>query len=74
MNINDKSVDDLKIAKEAVLLGSTHLPCLDQIVKGYDFNQGVDWHKLMDSYMNTGFQATHLGIAIQVSFDVNIHF
>jgi deoxyhypusine synthase len=35
-------------------------------VKGYDFNQGVDFGKLLDSYATTGFQATHLAQAIDV--------
>ncbi len=33
-------------------------------IKGYDFNQGVDYDKLLDSYLTTGFQATHLARAI----------
>ncbi|XP_033500108.1 deoxyhypusine synthase-like [Epinephelus lanceolatus] len=34
-------------------------------VHGYDFNQGVDHRALLQSYLNTGFQATHFGLAIQ---------
>ncbi len=35
-------------------------------IKGYDFNQGLDYSKLIDSYMTTGFQATHLAKAIEI--------
>lgn len=35
-------------------------------VKGYDFNQGTDFSKLMDSYGTTGYQATHLARAIEI--------
>lgn len=34
-------------------------------VQGYDFNQGVDHRALLQSYLNTGFQATNFGLAIQ---------
>ena len=33
-------------------------------VKGYDFNDGVDFDKLMASYATHGFQASNLGKAI----------
>ncbi|XP_019958368.1 deoxyhypusine synthase-like isoform X1 [Paralichthys olivaceus] len=33
-------------------------------VQGYDFNQGVDHHALLQSFLSTGFQATNLGLAI----------
>jgi len=35
-------------------------------VKGYDFNLGLDYKKLVDSYAHTGFQATHLAKAINI--------
>lgn len=35
-------------------------------VQGYDFNKGVDFNKLLDSYTTTGFQATHLAKAIRI--------
>lgn len=34
-------------------------------IRGYDFNQGVDYSALMKSYTTTGFQASSLGLAIQ---------
>lgn len=32
--------------------------------KGYDFNQGLDYNALFITYINTGFQATNVGEAI----------
>lgn len=37
-------------------------------VKGYDFNNGVDYKKLLETYAATGFQATHFGKAVEASF------
>ncbi|MEK6859570.1 MAG: deoxyhypusine synthase [Nanoarchaeota archaeon] len=36
-------------------------------IKGYDFNNGVDYEKLLDSYSSTGFQATHFAKAIEIT-------
>lgn len=33
-------------------------------VEGYDFNQGIDWEKLVDQYGAMGFQGSSLGHAI----------
>lgn len=40
-------------------------------VKGFDFNESlknghVDYEKLLESYITTGFQATHFGKAVQI--------
>lgn len=35
-------------------------------IEGYDFNQGVNYSKLLKSMVSTGFQASNLGDAIQV--------
>ncbi|XP_073351085.1 deoxyhypusine synthase-like [Pagrus major] len=34
-------------------------------VQGYDFNQGVDHRAMLQSYLNTGLQASNVGKAIQ---------
>ncbi|XP_075936999.1 deoxyhypusine synthase-like [Anarhichas minor] len=34
-------------------------------IQGYDFHQGVDYRALLKSYLNTGFQATNFGLAVQ---------
>mmetsp|Transcript_19089 Transcript_19089/g.55394 ORF Transcript_19089/g.55394 Transcript_19089/m.55394 type:complete len:393 (-) Transcript_19089:61-1239(-) len=51
------------IAQEAVLMKSEELT--SPTVEGYDFNHGVDYIAVMDSYLRTGFQATNLGRAIE---------
>ncbi|MEK6904475.1 MAG: deoxyhypusine synthase, partial [Nanoarchaeota archaeon] len=35
-------------------------------VHGYDFNEGVDYEKMLKQYAVTGFQATHLAEAIKI--------
>lgn len=35
-------------------------------VKGYDFNKGTDYDKILDSYASTGFQATHFAKAVGI--------
>ena len=32
-------------------------------IKGYDFNLGIDYEKLLQSYKQTGFQARNFGLA-----------
>ncbi|MEK6942128.1 MAG: deoxyhypusine synthase [archaeon] len=36
-------------------------------VFGYDFNQGLDFKKFLESFSHTGFQATNLGKAIEIA-------
>ncbi|XP_072255576.1 deoxyhypusine synthase [Pyxicephalus adspersus] len=52
-------------AKEAVLMPSDALPEGTPQVKGYDFNRGVNYEALLQSYMTTGFQALHYGQAVR---------
>lgn len=55
----------LEKQEQAVFVKSNPLP--EQIqskVNGYDFNNGVDYSKLLESYRHTGFQATALSMAI----------
>ena len=33
-------------------------------IKGYDLNKGLDYGKLLESYLTTGFQATNFGKAV----------
>lgn len=33
-------------------------------VSGYDFNQGINYHALLQTYKTTGFQATNFGLAV----------
>lgn len=52
------------LAKEAVLLESTKLPEGTPTVQGYDWNRGLNYEALFQSYLYAGFQATNLGKAI----------
>ncbi|MED6130587.1 hypothetical protein PIB30_002181 [Stylosanthes scabra] len=36
-------------------------------IEGYDFNHGVNYHQLLKSMITTGFQASNLGDAIQLT-------
>jgi len=51
------------IVTDAVLVPSEKLT--SATVVGYDFDCGVDYSKLLESYLRTGFQATNLGMAIE---------
>lgn len=51
-------------ARENVLRESDEVSGVS--VKGYDFNEGVDWEKIIDSYSTTGAQATNLAKAIEI--------
>ena len=51
-------------ATSAVLVGSERMADDAVRVRGYDFNAGVDHSALLASLLQTGFQATNLGLAI----------
>ncbi|XP_046546831.1 deoxyhypusine synthase-like [Haliotis rubra] len=53
------------VATEAVLVKSSPMPDGTPTVKGYDFNEGINYHKLMESYRRSGFQATNFGKAVE---------
>jgi len=53
-----------KISRKAILKPSEEVEGIK--IKGYDFNKGIDYEKIIDSYSSTGFQASHLGIAINL--------
>jgi deoxyhypusine synthase len=46
----------LKDTAETVLVQSVVMPPESVIVKGYDFNNGVDHNALLDSFLTSGFQ------------------
>lgn len=33
-------------------------------IRGYDLNSGLNYEKLLQTYLNTGFQATNFGKAV----------
>eukprot|EP00929_Paragymnodinium_shiwhaense_P016432 TRINITY_DN124774_c0_g1_i1.p1 TRINITY_DN124774_c0_g1~~TRINITY_DN124774_c0_g1_i1.p1 ORF type:complete len:399 (+),score=96.95 TRINITY_DN124774_c0_g1_i1:47-1243(+) len=51
------------IAADAVLVESEAIK--SDTVRGYDWEQGIDYSKILDTYLNTGYQATNLGLAIK---------
>jgi len=52
------------IAQNAVLVPSGDLPVDPIEVKGYDFNDGVDYGRILKTFATTGFQATHFAKAV----------
>ncbi|XP_043255783.1 probable deoxyhypusine synthase [Colletes gigas] len=65
-NDNEENSDNdvLKHAKNAVLGHSSRLPNETPTVQGYDWNKGIDYHALLQTYKNSGFQATNFGLAV----------
>lgn len=55
----------LEIAKKNILRDSYN-PKNFTAIKGYDFNNKLDYNKLLDSFSTTGFQASNLGKAIEI--------
>lgn len=53
-----------EIAQDAVLVHSGNLPVEPVEVKGYDFNDGVNYPNLLKSFVTTGFQATNFALAV----------
>lgn len=54
-----------KLATDAVLVKSEKIPQEVGTVKGYDFNDGVNYHKLLQSYARSGFQASNFGHGVE---------
>eukprot|EP00041_Stephanoeca_diplocostata_P010297 m.163439 g.163439 ORF g.163439 m.163439 type:complete len:364 (-) comp18102_c0_seq2:380-1471(-) len=52
-------------AQDAVLVGSEEMPPGSEEVAGYDFNAGVNYHALLESFAKTGYQATNFGDAVK---------
>lgn len=59
-----KMAESLENAHEAVLVPSGKLPVEPVVIKGYDFNNGVNYPELLKSFYTTGFQATNVAKAI----------
>lgn len=55
-----------RVAVDATFRPSdAELPPSETVVRGYDFNEGVDYHRLLQAYRHTGFQATNFGLAVE---------
>lgn len=59
-----KDRNTVEVAEEAILKESEEVD--GKSIEGYDFSQGVDWGKVIDSFETTGFQASHLSKAIEI--------
>jgi len=65
-NLKNKENDyDIENAIKALTVKSTNIECRD-IVKGYDFNNGINYSEIFSSYKYMGFQATALGNSIEI--------
>ena len=53
-----------KVARKAILVKSQELQGAS--IKGYDFNEGLNFSKLLESYATTGAQASNLSKAIEI--------
>lgn len=62
---NSKEQEVPEKAKAAVLVESVPLPEGTPTVKGYDWNKGVNYKALLETYRFCGFQATNFGLAVE---------
>uniref|UniRef100_A0A0N5BFB9 deoxyhypusine synthase n=1 Tax=Strongyloides papillosus TaxID=174720 RepID=A0A0N5BFB9_STREA len=56
---------DLETARAAVLKEAKIFDHSKIKIEGYDFNKGINYEAILDSYISTGLQASHLGKAIE---------
>ncbi|KAK9730205.1 Deoxyhypusine synthase [Popillia japonica] len=54
-----------EIVQEAVLKKTATTSLLKETVHGYNWDDGLDFSKLLDSYKCTGFQSTNFGLAVE---------
>ncbi len=57
-------MDRQKTARKNLLRKSQEVK--GTVVKGYDFNQGIDYEKIVNNFATMGFQATQLSKAIEI--------
>lgn len=60
--MDEKTKEDIakkNILRKSVEIGGT-------VIKGYEFNNGVDYDEIIDSYASVGFQASNLSKAIEI--------
>nr|XP_023018904.1 probable deoxyhypusine synthase [Leptinotarsa decemlineata] len=50
---------------DAVLKKTSNISPLKEKVSGYDWSHGLDYNKILQSYLHTGFQATNFGLAVE---------
>ncbi|XP_003705705.1 deoxyhypusine synthase [Megachile rotundata] len=65
-NVKENSHDQVpEHLKNAVLVHSSPVPAETPVVKGYDWNKGIDYHALFETYKYSGFQARNFGLAVE---------
>jgi deoxyhypusine synthase len=64
MTKKDKTALEENSPRDAIMKDSEEIKGLS--IKGYDFNKGINYEKLLDSFSSTGFQATNLAKAIEI--------
>lgn len=57
-------MDKEKLARKNLLRKSSEGQ--GTVVRGYEFNSGVDYSKIIDSYASTGFQASHFAQGVSI--------
>src|SRR3989344_4065181 len=62
---NEYVEENERIARENLLKKSEEIDGVK--IKGYDFNSGLDWDKVIDSFASVGFQASNLSKAIEIT-------
>ncbi|MBS3168706.1 deoxyhypusine synthase [Candidatus Woesearchaeota archaeon] len=60
-----KEKDKLKIAEKNILRNSFK-PKSYVSIKGYDFSQGLNYSKILDSFSTSGFQASNFSKAVEI--------
>ncbi|KAL6048780.1 Deoxyhypusine synthase, variant 2 [Balamuthia mandrillaris] len=58
-------MESTSAATAAVFIQSYKMPEGSPTVQGFDFNKGLDYNALLESYLTTGFQATSFGKAVE---------
>jgi deoxyhypusine synthase len=61
----DNEEDNEKIAKKNLLREGDETSGTE--IKGYDFNNGVNYKEIISSFSSTGFQASHFSKAIEIT-------
>lgn len=48
-----------------LLKKTSDVSILQKTVQGYDWSKGLDYEKLLKTYLTSGFQATNFGLAVE---------
>lgn len=64
MSAERSEIDSSELLKDKVPFGGVELPLNTPKVRGYDWKNGVNYEKLFESYLTTGFQATNFARAV----------